>query len=116
MKEIRCPKCGSVFSVDDADYAAIVSQVRNAEFDDEMQRRTKDIYERYKAALKLAESQKDNEFQSKINNKDAEIDNLKNKLANIEVQKNGELKSALAAKDIEIAKLNSTIAQNAKER
>lgn len=30
MKEIRCPKCQSVFQVDEADYASIVSQVKNA--------------------------------------------------------------------------------------
>lgn len=38
MREIKCPKCGNVFSVDEADYAAIVTQVRNAEFDAEIQR------------------------------------------------------------------------------
>ena len=32
MKELKCPQCGSVFSVDEADYASIVSQVKNAEF------------------------------------------------------------------------------------
>ena len=32
MKEIKCPKCGSVFTVDEADYAAIANQVKNAEF------------------------------------------------------------------------------------
>lgn len=116
MKEIKCPKCGSVFSVDDADYATIVSQVRNAEFDAEMKRRTNEVYERYKAALELAKAQKDSEFQSQINVKDAEIDSLKNQLANIEVQKKSELNSALAAKDIKIAQLNSTIEQSAKER
>ena len=26
MREIKCPKCGNVFSVDEADYAAIVTQ------------------------------------------------------------------------------------------
>ena len=39
MKELKCPKCGSVFQVDETDYASIVSQVKNAEFDAEMARR-----------------------------------------------------------------------------
>ena len=37
MKELKCPKCGNVFSVDEADYASIVSQVKNAEFESELQ-------------------------------------------------------------------------------
>ena len=36
MKNIKCPNCGTVFKVDESDYAAIVSQVRNSEFDDEI--------------------------------------------------------------------------------
>ena len=31
MKELKCPKCGNVFTVDESDYADIVSQVKNAE-------------------------------------------------------------------------------------
>ena len=32
MNEIRCPKCGEVFKVDESNYAAIVQQVRDSEF------------------------------------------------------------------------------------
>lgn len=32
MKELKCPKCGNVFTVDEADYASIVSQVKNVDF------------------------------------------------------------------------------------
>lgn len=39
MKEIKCPKCNNVFKVDEADYASIVNQVRNAEFVSEVERR-----------------------------------------------------------------------------
>lgn len=28
MKELKCPKCGSVFTVDEADYALILQQVK----------------------------------------------------------------------------------------
>ena len=39
MKELKCPKCGSVFTVDESDYADIVNQVKNAEFNAEVDRR-----------------------------------------------------------------------------
>ena len=54
MREIKCPKCGNVFSVDEADYAAIVSQVRNAEFEAEIAHRMEEANERYKVVQELA--------------------------------------------------------------
>ena len=36
MNEIRCPNCGKVFQVDEAGYAAIVSQVHNEQFEKEL--------------------------------------------------------------------------------
>ena len=39
MNEIKCPKCGNVFSVNEADYASIATQVRNREFQDELSAR-----------------------------------------------------------------------------
>ena len=30
MPEIKCPKCGEVFTVDESGYAAIVSQIKDA--------------------------------------------------------------------------------------
>jgi hypothetical protein len=54
MKELKCPHCGQVFQVDEADYASIVSQVKNAEFDREITRRLHEIDERHKAEQELA--------------------------------------------------------------
>ena len=130
MREIKCPKCGNVFSVDEADYAAIVSQVRNAEFEAEIQRRMNEVQERHKTEQELATEKAKQTFQTQLNqkelelgNKDAEIERLKNEkdseiarlksqLESIEAQKKSEMTAALAEKDREIAALNSTIAQS----
>jgi hypothetical protein len=130
MREIKCPKCGNVFSVDEADYAAIVSQVRNAEFEAEIQRRMSEVQERHKTEQELATEKAKQTFQLQLNqkklelgNKDAEIERLKSEkdseiarlksqLESIEAQKKSELTTALAEKDREIAALNSTIEQN----
>ena len=37
-KKDKCPKCGEVFQIDEAGYAEIVKQVRNQEFNAELQR------------------------------------------------------------------------------
>ena len=119
MKELKCPKCGNVFKVDEADYAFIVSQVKTAEFDAEINRRLSELHERHKAEQELATAKTEQTFQSQLSKKelelgakDAEIERLKSQLAQIEVQKETELATALAAKDQEIAQLNSTIAQS----
>ena len=43
MKELKCPKCGSVFTVDEADYVSILNQVKNAEFEEELCRRLEEV-------------------------------------------------------------------------
>ena len=44
MKELKCPKCGNAFVVDEADYASILSQVKNAEFQEEVERRMEEFH------------------------------------------------------------------------
>ena len=119
MKELKCPKCGNVFQVDEADYASIVSQVKNAEFDAEVSRRLSELRERHKAEQELATAKTEQSFQTQLNQKqlelgakDTEIERLKSQLQSIEAEKKSELTSALAKKDQEIAQLNVTIAQN----
>ncbi len=43
MQEIRCPKCGEVFQVDETGYEQIAHQVRDKEFAKELDRREKEL-------------------------------------------------------------------------
>ncbi len=122
MKELKCPKCGNVFQVDEADYASIVSQVKNAEFDAEVSRRLSELNERHKAEQELATVKTQQTFQSQLKEKelelgakDAEIERLKLQLDNIESQKKSELTTALAAKELEIVKLRSNVESEKRE-
>ena len=119
MKELKCPKCGNVFQVDEADYASIVSQVKNAEFEAEIQHRLAEMNKRLTAEQQLATSRTEQSFQAQLSKKDlllgekdTEIERLKMQLQNIESKKQSDLTLALAEKDQTIAQLNSTIAQN----
>ena len=119
MKELRCPKCGRVFTVDEADYASIVNQVKNAEFDAEIARRMQELDSRHKAEQELASTKAEQDFQQKLTRKelelgakDAEIVRLRAQLAGIEAQKESEKSLALAEKDKMIARLSSTIEQH----
>ena len=119
MKPIKCPVCGNAFSVDEAAYASILSQVKNAEFETEIQRRLSEITSRQKAEQELAFAKVEQNYESCLNqkdqqlgNKDAEIARLMDQLEHIESRKNSEMTLALAAKDQTITTLNATIAQN----
>lgn len=119
MKELKCPKCGSVFSVDEADYASILNQVKNQEFEAELRKRMAEWDSRYKAQQELASAKAEQNFQNKLNqkalelgNKDAEIARLRTQLQSIASQKDSERTIALAAKDQAIAQLKATIGQH----
>ena len=63
MKELKCPKCGNVFTVDESDYAVLLGQVKNAEFERELTRRvqemeqTQKVREQAEAVRRKAEEQ-----------------------------------------------------------
>ena len=54
MNEIRCPNCGKVFQVDEAGYAAIVSQVHNEQFEKELADRSAALRREMEASGKNA--------------------------------------------------------------
>ena len=123
MKELKCPKCGSVFTVDEADYASIVSQVKNAEFNEELNHRLQELHRQHLAEQQSAEAQLEKEHQvelnkkeQEINKKELEISQLKSSLQSIEQQKRSEMELALAAKDKTIDALQAQIAQSGQQQ
>lgn len=119
MKELICPNCHKAFTVDEADYASIVNQVKNAEFNVEVERRMEELHNRHKVEEQLATAQAEKVYQKELNKKDiaitqkeAEIAKLKSELGTVEEKKATELTLALADKDREIAKLQLAISES----
>lgn len=119
MKEIICPKCGTVIKVDEADYAAIVHQVRTHEFDEEVARRMKELEKQLAAAetteaLKAEQKYKDQLYASHLalTAKETEVAALKEQVKGIAATKEVDLQKALHEKEVEIAKLRATVAQD----
>ena len=54
MKEIKCPHCHQVFSVDESEYAELLSQVRTDSFNEELNRRIAEMQETKEAERKAA--------------------------------------------------------------
>lgn len=116
MKELKCPKCGNVFSVDEADYASIVSQVKNAEFHEEVERRLVEMSAKKDAENKASMAEAGKTFQEQIfkkdqtiSEKDNEIARLKDKIELFEERKKAEVEAAVSAKNMEIAAMQTTI-------
>jgi len=116
MKELKCPKCGNVFTVDEADYASIVSQVKNAEFNAEVKRRLAELHqmqlteqEKLKVQLESQHQMDLNKKTAEINNKELEINRLKSELEAFEQKKVSDLKLAMAEKDNAINTLRAQL-------
>ena len=80
MKELRCPKCNSVFAVDEADYDSIVNQVRNAEFNQEVERRIVELHRQQVAEQKAVAADVEKNHQAALFHMDQEITALKSVL------------------------------------
>jgi len=102
MNEIICPKCKYVFNLDESGYADIVKQVRDHEFKEEIERREKELEEKNKIAVRLAEQQAQSKLKDDLAHKDVEIAGLK-------AEKNLSLASLAAEKDKELAELNTQL-------
>ena len=74
--EIRCPHCGKVFQVDETGFADIVRQVRDTEFNREMERREKLFSQQREQAVALAVEKARGEAQSDAATRDARIAEL----------------------------------------
>ena len=70
MNNIKCPNCHEVFQVDEANFASIVKQVRDQQFNEELSARLK-LAETEKAnAVALAKQELTNSFEKQLADKD----------------------------------------------
>lgn len=112
MQEIKCPKCGEVFQIDEAGYAEIVKQVRNREFNDELQRQKSAMDSEKKMAVELAVSKANSQKEDEINKLKNQLAAQNNELNNMKDKSAAELKIALSEKEQQITQLKSTIDAN----
>lgn len=119
MAEIKCPKCGTTFKVDDSSYADILAQVRGHEFDQELEQRIAALQKQATADKDLALAKQEAEQAKTAQNQATEIAELKSKIKQIEAEKELAITKALAPveKELEAAKSDlKTKTQEAKLR
>ena len=127
MPEIKCPKCGNVFQVDESDYASIAGQIRDHEFQDELNKRIREIEEKKEQDLQIALIKKQQEQQDLLAQKDmklkeaellltkmkseseSQINTLKAQIAAGDTARKLAVAEAQSKKDEEIAAKNSEL-------
>lgn len=116
MQEIKCPKCGEVFVVDESGYANIVKQVRDKEFAKELKKREEELKEAQQKDLDLVRLEQKNQLDKALSAKDSELSEKDKKIQELEaciknndISRNLAVTEAVNAKEKEISQKNDEI-------
>lgn len=116
MQEIKCPKCGEVFVVDESGYANIVKQVRDKEFARELQKREEELKDAQQKDLDLVRLEQKNQLDKALSAKDSELSEKDKKIQELEaciknndISRNLAVAEAVNAKEKEISQKNDEI-------
>ncbi len=109
MNDIKCPKCGEKFKVDEASFADIVKQIRDHEFENA-------VHEQVENAVKIAQLESESSLKDTTAAKDAEISKLQAKIKEkddeaklLEAQTRSSMQADLSKKDSELAELKAKL-------
>lgn len=120
MNEIKCPHCGEMFTIDEAGFAAILKQVRDAEFDKEVRRHEQLLASEKQQAVQLAVAEALAKAQGDAAQKEARIAELEARLQAEQRERENQqrlahaereraLADAAATKDARIAELEQRV-------
>jgi hypothetical protein len=116
MPEIKCPKCGEVFTVDESGYAAIVSQIKDVEFHKELCERVTVIEKNKENEISLIKSEAAADKEKSVSSLKQEIERLNSKLNSQSKDYELEKERALSTLKQENTQLKAQIENNAQER
>lgn len=97
MNEIKCPKCGTVFQIDEQDYESIVKQVRDHTFEEELNERKAQFQRELESAVKLAKADTEKKLLEQVNQLKMANANLETRIQSSEEEKKQAVQSTKAA-------------------
>lgn len=104
MNTIKCPHCGTIFTINESEYSQLLAQVRSDAFE-------KEVHERLERETALLEEKAKNQLQESLYQKDKAIETLEHQLTDLENQQEIKLAQAIFEKDQEITDLTFKIKQ-----
>ena len=116
MKEIKCPKCGEVFKIDEESYKTIASQVRDEEFNIELKARESQFEAEKENALQIAKLELEKEFKEQLNKKETEIIKLKSDVEQERFISKNAITELSVNKDKEIFELKNKLSSFDKDK
>jgi len=109
MKKLKCPQCGTQFSVENTDYVDIINQVRNGEFEEELKRRVDLIYTQTEKDITIEKSNIAMKHKEEVSSLEKELQVLKSELQLIEQSKELEFQKTVVKKEKEITELSQDL-------
>lgn len=103
MNEIRCPKCGEIFQIDESAYTAIVKQIRDKEFNKQVLEKEEQYKNDKENALRTFRLELEKGYEKQISGKDIEIQKLKAQIAANKSEMELAVNKAVLNRDKEIA-------------
>lgn len=116
MHEIKCPQCGTTFTIDEVSYADILNQVRTSEFNNEVHEKLEQIKAQHTSEVALIEERSQNQLQKELARMEQVITELKakneassqsEKIAVADVEK--AMREDIIERDKQIALLNNRL-------
>ena len=109
MPEIKCPNCGTLFSIDEKEYDSILKTVKDAEFNKALNDRLALEHEKQIRDLKLTEEKAKAQSLEKVNNLEKEIESLKGQLKLKDSESELKIQKAVNDKEKDIDRLNNAL-------
>lgn len=99
MEQIKCPHCGEYFTIDESGYAAIVSQIKDKEFDKAVNKSKKELEENQRSLIDNAVLKANAESDKKIAELESRIKELESEHKLVIIQKDSEINTLKTEKD-----------------
>lgn len=119
MAELKCPHCGQAFTVDDTELSSIVQQIRDKEFEKDIEKRISELKEHMMMTHRLEMEAKENEIKLMSQKEyDKEIQKLKSQLEKVTdraVQLQAQLDSSEDKKTIAVMEAVKKVEEEKKE-
>ncbi len=123
MEKIICPHCGEVFTIDESGYAAIVSQIKDKEFNKAISAKEEDLKQRQQDKIDKALFESRTSYEKEINDlktllaetqheKESIVKDLSNEIDKLKIEKDSAIKEAVRDKESEIKDLKRDIEEN----
>ena len=116
MNEIKCPKCGTIFKIDATEFENITKQIRDKEFEREINRIHEEHNNNLKTQLELTKINTEKSLLEQLNKKDIELTKLENEITQTKQQEKEKYIDELNKKTLEIQNLKNEIELNKKEK